>query len=103
MTSPSRRSAFVQKVRSGTTISATFQKTPAYEVVEVMATSGLDTMCLDAEHSAFDRARLDACLAIGRALDFPLFVLSTWGTIRPSAPLSNACSIAAGSAEGTRT
>lgn len=74
MTQSSRRAAFRDTVRARGLFSATFQKTPAYEVVEVMAHSGLHTMCIDTEHAAFDRARLDACLAIGRALDFPLLV-----------------------------
>lgn len=52
----------------------TFLKTPAYEMIEVLAPSGLDFVCLDAEHAPFDRARMDACLAIARALDFPVLV-----------------------------
>lgn len=51
-----------------------FIKTPAYEVVEILAKSGLDFGVLDAEHSPFDRGRLDACLAIARALNFPMLV-----------------------------
>ncbi|MEO1790551.1 MAG: aldolase/citrate lyase family protein, partial [Pseudomonadota bacterium] len=43
-------------------------------MIEVLAQSGLDFLCLDAEHSAFDRARMDACLAVARALDFPVLV-----------------------------
>ena len=52
----------------------TFLKTPAYELVEILAGSGLDFICLDAEHAPFDRARMDACLAMARALDFPCLV-----------------------------
>ena len=52
----------------------TFVKTPAYELIEVLAKSGLDFICLDAEHAPFDRARLDACLAVANALDFPVLV-----------------------------
>lgn len=52
----------------------TFLKTPAYELVELLALSGLDFVCLDAEHAAFDRGRLDACIAMARALDFPCLV-----------------------------
>jgi 2-keto-3-deoxy-L-rhamnonate aldolase RhmA len=43
-------------------------------MVEVLARSGLDFLCLDAEHAPFDRARLDSCLAVARALDFPILV-----------------------------
>lgn len=53
---------------------STFMKTPALELVELLAKSGLDYLILDAEHAPFDRARLDGCLAIGRALDFPILV-----------------------------
>lgn len=52
----------------------TFVKTPAIEIIEVLALSGLDFICLDAEHSGFDRARMDACLAIAKALNFPALV-----------------------------
>ncbi len=65
---------FRERMLSGDLLAGTFQKTPAYEIVEVLAQSGLDFVCLDAEHSAFDRARMDACLAVGRALGFPLLV-----------------------------
>ena len=52
----------------------TFMKTPAHELVEILAVSGLDFICLDAEHAPFDRARLDTCIAMARALDFPCLV-----------------------------
>ena len=45
----------------------TFLKTPHPHVVEVLATSGLDCLCLDAEHAPFDRRDLDACIFAGRA------------------------------------
>lgn len=63
-----------QRIASGERLVSTFIKTPAYEVVEVLAHSGLDFLVLDAEHAPFDRARLDQCLALGRALNFPLLV-----------------------------
>ena len=58
-------------------MAGTFIKTPAYELIEVLATSHLDFVCLDMEHSPFDRGRADACLAIARALDFPVLVRVT--------------------------
>lgn len=70
----SRFSAFRARMLAGDVMSGTFVKTPAIEVVEVLARSGLDFICLDAEHAPFDRARLDACLAVARALDFPTLV-----------------------------
>ena len=52
----------------------TFVRTPSHEIVEMLAVSDLDFVILDAEHFPFDRSRIDACLAIGRALDFPILV-----------------------------
>ncbi|MEM8632419.1 MAG: aldolase/citrate lyase family protein [Pseudomonadota bacterium] len=71
---------FRDRMLSGELLAGTFVKTPAYEVVEVLAQSGLDFICLDAEHAPFDRSRLDACLAIARALDFPALVRVEAGT-----------------------
>ncbi|MFK8083580.1 MAG: HpcH/HpaI aldolase/citrate lyase family protein [Granulosicoccus sp.] len=65
---------FRSRMLAGEMLCGTFVKTPAHEVVEVLARSGLDFITLDAEHSPFDRGRLDACLAIARALDFPTLV-----------------------------
>lgn len=63
-----------QRMANGERLVGTFIKTPAYEIIEVLAHSGLDYLILDGEHAPFDRARLDQCLAIGRALNFPLLV-----------------------------
>lgn len=65
---------FRSRMLSGDMLAGTFVKTPAHEVVEVLARSGLDFIALDAEHSGFDRGRLDVCLAMARALDFPALV-----------------------------
>lgn len=65
---------FRRRMLDGELLAGTFLKTPAYELIEVLSQSGLDFLCLDAEHAPFDRARLDMCLAMGRALDFPLLV-----------------------------
>lgn len=62
------------KMAKGEMLAGTFLKTPAIEMIEVLAKSGLDFLCLDIEHAPFDRARLDACLAVARALDFPMLV-----------------------------
>jgi 2-keto-3-deoxy-L-rhamnonate aldolase RhmA len=68
------------RMRRGDILAGTFLKTPAHDMVEVLATSGLDFICLDAEHAPFDRARMDACLAVGRAMDFPILVRVPDGT-----------------------
>ena len=70
----SNLSGFKQKMLSGEKLAGTFLKTPNYILVEVLAQSKLDFICLDAEHSPFDRAALDQCLSISRALDFPVLV-----------------------------
>ena len=63
-----------QRMLAGDILSGTFVKTPAIEIIEVLAASGLDFIALDAEHAPFDRARLDSCLAIARALQLPALV-----------------------------
>lgn len=61
-------------------LAGTFVKTAEVTVVEVLASSGLDFIVLDAEHAGFDRGRLDACLAVARALDFPALVRLSSGS-----------------------
>lgn len=75
-----RTSGFRVRVQARERIVGTFVKTPAIEVVEVLAMSGLDCLCLDAEHAPFGRRELDACLAMGRALDLPMLVRVGAGT-----------------------
>ncbi len=58
----------------GDILSGTFVKTPSHDIIEIMALSGLDYVTVDTEHAPFDRGRLDACLAVARALDFPVLV-----------------------------
>lgn len=62
------------RMASGERLAGTFLKTPSVDLIEILSRTGLDFIVLDAEHAPFDRARLDACLAVGRALDFPLLV-----------------------------
>jgi 2-keto-3-deoxy-L-rhamnonate aldolase RhmA len=61
-------------------LASTFVKTAEVTVIEVLATSGLDFIVLDGEHCGFDRGRLDACLAVCRALDFPALVRISSGS-----------------------
>lgn len=63
-----------EQMIAGNTLVGTFLKTPAHEIVEVLAKSKLDFLCLDAEHAPFDRGRMDLCLAMARALDVPTLV-----------------------------
>lgn len=75
-----RTSGFRRRMLDGEVLTGTFQKTPSHEVVEILAMSGLDFVCLDGEHSPFDCARMDVCLAMARALDFPALVRVGSGT-----------------------
>ena len=69
-----RISTFRTRMLAGERLVGTFMKTPAHELVEVLALSGLDCLCLDAEHAPFGRRELDSCCAMGRALDLPVLV-----------------------------
>ena len=55
------------RLAGGDLIVGTFVKTPSPMLVEVLALSTLDCLCLDAEHSPFDRAAIDACVFAARA------------------------------------
>jgi 2-keto-3-deoxy-L-rhamnonate aldolase RhmA len=47
----------------------TFQKTPSMMVSEVIASTKLDVICIDAEHSPFDRRDIDGALFAYRSAD----------------------------------
>ena len=68
------RPSFRKRFRDGETLVGLFVKTPAHEVIELLALAEVDFICLDSEHSAFDRGRLDLCLAMARALGLPSLV-----------------------------
>ena len=70
----SRIGSFKSRVVSRELMVGTFLKTPHYVMVEVFAQRGFDFLCLDAEHAPFDRRAIDECMAISRALDFPVLV-----------------------------
>ncbi len=65
---------FIDKLDFGRTLAGTFVKTPSSDIIEILALSGLDFICLDAEHSAIGRREMDWCLALARALELPTFV-----------------------------
>lgn len=58
----------------GDALLGTFVKTPHPSVVEVLAQTGLDCLCLDAEHAPFDRIDLDRGLLAARAGGMPTLV-----------------------------
>ncbi|MBS0126575.1 HpcH/HpaI aldolase family protein [Thetidibacter halocola] len=69
-----RIAGFRDRLRGGAPLAGTFVKTPSIQVMEVLALSDLDFVCLDTEHAPVDRAGMDACLALARAMDFPVVV-----------------------------
>lgn len=56
-----------QRLAAGDRIVGTFVKTPSPIVVEVLALTALDCLCLDAEHAPFDRSAIDGCVMAARA------------------------------------
>jgi 2-keto-3-deoxy-L-rhamnonate aldolase RhmA len=68
---------FKEKIASGEPVLGTFVKTPHPHIVEVLASGGLDCICLDAEHAPFDRRDLDACIMAARANALPVLVRTT--------------------------
>ena len=65
---------FKQDLAGGKPLLGTFIKTPHPHVVEVLASGGLDCLCIDAEHAPFDRAAIDLCLLAARAGGVPAVV-----------------------------
>ncbi|MEO1693661.1 MAG: aldolase/citrate lyase family protein [Pseudomonadota bacterium] len=68
------------RMLNGEHLAGCFIKTPAYEIMEVMALSGLDFVCLDCEHSPIDRRSMDTCIAVARAHNLPVLVRVPAGT-----------------------
>jgi staphyloferrin B biosynthesis citrate synthase len=66
--------SFKQRLGAREALLGTFLKTPHPHIVEVLASSGLDCLCIDAEHAPFDRRDLDACIMAARAGNFPALV-----------------------------
>lgn len=62
------------RLAAGERLLGTFQKTPHPIVTEVLALTGLDVVCLDAEHAPFDREAIDLCAMAARAGAMPLLV-----------------------------
>lgn len=62
------------RIAAGETLLGTFLKTPSPILVEVLASCGLDLLCLDAEHAPFDRVGIDLCILAARATGLPVLV-----------------------------
>lgn len=65
---------FKQRLNAGEPLLGTFLKIPHPHVVEVLATGGLDCLCIDAEHAPFDRSAIDLCVMAARAGGLPAIV-----------------------------
>lgn len=65
---------FRDRLLTGSPLLGSYLKTPSAIVAEVLGFSALDAICLDAEHAAFDRLSLDACVSALRAADMPSLV-----------------------------
>ena len=63
-----------QQLASGDPVVGSFLKTPSPILVEILAQSDLDCLCVDAEHAPFDRNDIDACAMAARAGGLPLLV-----------------------------
>lgn len=76
----SRRASFRSALLGAQPMMGTFLKTPSAIVCEVMGLSGLDCVCIDAEHAPFGPMEIDACVAALRAGDMPALVRVRTGT-----------------------
>lgn len=74
MTTSARIGAFRRRLLARELLVGTFLKTPSAAVAEILGLSGLDCVCVDAEHAPFDRASLDTVLLGARAQDLPSLV-----------------------------
>jgi len=75
-----RTQTFKQRLLAGDPLVGTFVKTPSHILIEILAKSELDFLCLDGEHAPFDRTTTDSCIAVARALDMPILVRVGIGT-----------------------
>ncbi len=65
---------FRDRLLAGERLIGSFVKTPSMMLAEVLAQTDLDVLCIDAEHSPFDRKDIDASLLAYRAASKPSLV-----------------------------
>ncbi len=70
----SRIPSFRRRLASRERVVGTFQKTPSAVISELIGMSGLDCVCIDAEHAPFDRTAMDSAILGARAQDLPTLV-----------------------------
>jgi len=66
--------SFKDRLAARELLVGTFVKTPSPIVVEVLGLTGMDCLCLDAEHSPFDRSAIDLCIMAARAAGMDVLV-----------------------------
>jgi 2-keto-3-deoxy-L-rhamnonate aldolase RhmA len=59
---------------AGERLVGTFLKTPSVDLIEILSRTGLDFICLDAEHAPFGHLQIDQCVAALRAARRPSLV-----------------------------
>lgn len=62
------------QIKNGGITIGTFVKTDSPHIVEVLGTTDLDFVVIDAEHAPFDRSSIDRMMIAGRAADIPVIV-----------------------------
>jgi 2-keto-3-deoxy-L-rhamnonate aldolase RhmA len=72
--SSERLSAFRRRLLGGERLIGTFVRTPHPVVAEILGLTRLDCICIDTEHSPFDRSSIDTMLLASRAADLPTLV-----------------------------
>jgi len=65
---------FKQRLSNGECLIGTFTKTPSMMMAEVIGQTDLDVVCIDAEHSPFDRGDIDQNIFAYRAANKPSLV-----------------------------
>ena len=68
------KTGFRQALRARDRLAGTFVKTASHQTVEILGTSGLDFIVIDAEHAPFSQNALDTCLLAARATQLPALV-----------------------------
>lgn len=66
--------SFRNRLRSRERLLGTFVKTNAFQLIEILGTTGLDFVVIDAEHAPFDRNSLDVLMLAARASNLPALV-----------------------------
>ena len=72
--------SFKSRIAAGEALLGTFLKTPHPHIMEVLASTGLDCVVIDAEHAPFDRRDIDACVMAAQLGGLPVLVRTPYGS-----------------------